>query len=138
MLLPANEVVSLQIPTSLDSVVAAISEFAEERRVSRSMVAYKLFRIGKIGKGVWTTLNFRFRDEWIAWKQKQSEKNKSVEGGPNYYVIRRHRVGTALIGLMRRAIDDGNITYTKAGRVLGVRPRNVEPLLSSGQIRGLR
>jgi Zn-dependent peptidase ImmA (M78 family) len=136
MLLPSNEVASLQIPTSLDSVVAAISEFAEERRVTRAMVAYKLFRLGKIGKGVWSVLNVRFRDEWIALKQKQSEKNK--EGGPNYYVVRRHRVGTALIGLMRRAIDDGNITYTKAGRVLGVRPRNVEPLLSSGQVRGLR
>ena len=138
MLLPANEVAGLQIPASLDSVAAAISEFAEERRVSRGMVAYKLFRLGKISKGIWATLSVRFRDEWIASKQKQAEKNKSVEGGPNYYVVRRHRVGAALIGLMRRAIDDGNVTYTKAGRVLGVRPRNVEPLLSSGQIRGLR
>ncbi len=137
MLLPANEAAGLQIPTSFDSVVAAISEFAEERRVSRAMVAYKLFRLGKISKGMWTTLTVRFHDEWVALKQKQAEKNKSIEGGPNYYIVRRHRVGTALIGLMRRALDDGNITYTKAGRILGVRPRNAEPLLSSGQIRGL-
>jgi len=136
MLLPANEVAGLQIPASLDSVAAAISEFAEERRVSRVMVAYKLFRLGKISKGIWTTLNVRFRDEWIASKQQQAEKNKSVKDGPNYYIVRRHRVGTALIELMRRAIDDGNITHTKAGTVLGVKPRNVEPLLSSGRIRG--
>ena len=138
MLLPAIELASLQIPTSLDSLVAVISEFAEERRVSRAMVVYKLFRLGKISKAIWTTLDVRFREEWAKWKHKQAEKNKSVEGGPNYYVVRRHRVGTALIGLMRRALDDGNITYTKAGRVLGVRPRNVEPLLASGQSRGLR
>jgi hypothetical protein len=44
--------------------------------------------------------------------------------------VRRHRVGSALLGLVRRSLDDGTITYTKAGRVLGVKPRNVEPLLS--------
>jgi hypothetical protein len=51
-------------------------------------------------------------------------------GGPNYYIVKRHRVGDALLGLMRRAIDEGTTTYTKAGRVLGVKPTNVEPLLA--------
>jgi hypothetical protein len=39
---------------------------------------------------------------------------------------------------MRRALDEGNTTYTKAGRVLGVKPTNVEPLLAYGPNRGLR
>lgn len=83
-------------------------------------------------------LDKRFYDEFVAFKQKQSEKQKASESGPNYYVVKRHRVGSALLDLVRRALDEGNITYTKASRVLGVKPRNVEPLLSAGASRGLR
>jgi Zn-dependent peptidase ImmA (M78 family) len=138
MLLPSNELDNFPEAKSFDVAVAAISDFAEERRVSRAMFAYKLLRAGRINRVMWTTLNAHFRKEWLEFKQRQAEKQKAAESGPSYYVVRRHRVGAALIGLMRRALDEGNITYTKAGRVLGVKPRNVEPLLSSGQIRGIR
>ena len=57
-------------------------------------------------------------------------KTQALEGGPNYYVLRLHRIGDALLGVVRRALDEGTITYTKASRVLGVKPRNVERLLS--------
>jgi hypothetical protein len=96
------------------------------------MVAYKLYRTGIIGKTAWATLDARFRQEWLHYNEHQAEKAKKAEGGPNYYVVRRHRMGTALLGLVRRSLDEGTITYTKAGRVLGVKPRNVEPLLSMG------
>jgi Zn-dependent peptidase ImmA (M78 family) len=118
--------------------VITIGEQAREWRVSRQMVAYKLFRAGKIGRPMWNRLRGHFQDEYIALKQKESEKQKATEGGPNYYVVKRHRVGPALLGLVRRALDDGNITYTKASRVLGVKPRNVEPLLSSVSNRSVR
>jgi Zn-dependent peptidase ImmA (M78 family) len=136
-LLPAVEL--RQLAPSLDLSVATIAEqvstFAEAHRISRPMVAYKLYRTGMIGKTTWATLDERFKEEWQAYKQREAERNKKAEGGPNYYVVRRHRMGGALLGLVRRSLDEGTITYTKAGRVLGVKPRNVEPLLS---MRGAR
>ena len=56
-------------------------------------------------------------------------KKKSDGKGPSYYVVRRHRLGHALLGLVSRSLSEGMITYTKAGQVLGVKPRNVAPLL---------
>jgi Zn-dependent peptidase ImmA (M78 family) len=138
ILLPAAEIADFPKPFTLEAAAHAISEFAGARRVSRSMVAYKLFRAAKIQRPMWIELTEHFRKAWLAQKQARAEKQKAVEGGPNYYIVKRHRVGDALLGLMRRALDEGTTTYTKAGRVLGVKPTNVEPLLASGPIRGLR
>jgi len=120
---------------SAATIAEQIGQFAEAHRVSRAMVAYKLYRTSMIGKTTWAILDDRFRQEWLQYKQQQAEKAKKAEGAPNYYVVRRHRMGAALLGLVRRSLDEGTITYTKAGTVLGVKPRNVEPLLS---IRGGR
>ena len=124
--------------SSFEAALKGIAAFAEQWRVSRSMVAYKLYRTGRIGHSTWSKLSGKFHDDFLSFKQEKSDRQKASEGGPNYYVVKRHRVGSALLGLVRRALDDGNITYTKASRVLGVKPRNVEPLLSSGMIRGRR
>ena len=137
LLLPVAELRQLA-PTPRSSVATVAEEigaFAEARRISRPMVAYRLYRAGMIGKTTWTALDERFKEQWQAYRQREAEKNRSAEGGPNYYVIRRHSVGRALLSLVRRALDEGNVTYTKAGRVLGVKPRSVEPLLS---MRGAR
>jgi Zn-dependent peptidase ImmA (M78 family) len=138
ILLPATELEGFAKPSTIEKTAAEISEFAEVRRIGRSMVAYKLFRAGRIPRPVWMSLTARFREEWLAQKQRQAEKQRAAEGGPSYYVVRRQRVGDALLGLMRRALDEGTTTYTKAGRVLGVKPTNVEPLLAYGPNRGLR
>jgi Zn-dependent peptidase ImmA (M78 family) len=132
LLLPAEEVRTLApiLSRSLATIAGEITSFAEDRRVSRLMVAYRVLRTGLVGRTVWAALNAQFTSQWLEYKQREAERNKAAEGGPNYYVVRRYRVGSALLGLVRRSLDDGTITYTKASRVLGVKPRNVEPLLS--------
>jgi Zn-dependent peptidase ImmA (M78 family) len=132
-LVPAIELRQLApfLHLSIPTIAEQVSTFAEARRVSRPMVAYKLYRTGMIGKTSWNALDERFREEWQAYKQHEAERNKDAEGGPNYYVVRRHRIGDALLELVRRSLDEGTITHTKAGRVLGVKPRSVEPLLST-------
>jgi len=132
-LLPATELGQLapSVHLSVATIAEQIGTFAEERRISRAMVAYKLYRAGMIGKTMWAALDGHFREQWQAYKQREAERNKKAEGGPNYYVVRRHRIGDALLSLVRRSLDEGAITYTKASRVLGVKPRNVEPLLST-------
>jgi Zn-dependent peptidase ImmA (M78 family) len=138
ILLPTDDLNAISNLSPFEEVAKDIEKFATLWRVSRQMIAYRLYRAGKIGHSTWSRLKTKFYDEFQASKQNKSEKQRASEGGPNYYVVKRHRVGPALLGLVRRALDDGNITYTKAGRVLGVKPRNVEPLLSLGTIRGRR
>ena len=136
-LLPANEVRSL-IPSKNEDLATAadrIGEFAQARHVSRAMVAYRLYRTGAIGKATWEGLSQRFKGDCAQFKQREADRNRIAEGGPNYYVVRRHRMGRALLQLVRRSLDEGTITYTKASTVLGVKARNVEPLLS---MRGAR
>lgn len=138
ILVPGAELVAFPKGMTLNAAVERISDFAEQRRVSRAMVSYKLLRMGLISRPMWSDLSAHFHKEWLGFKERQANKLRAAEGGPSYYVVRRHRVGRALLGLVRRSLDEGNITYTKAGRVLGVKPRNVEPLLYSGVMRGGR
>ena len=138
ILVPTSELAAFPRGLALQKAIAEVSEFAEQHNVSKAMVSYKLLRAGIIRKPMWSELSAHFHKEWLAFKERQADKARAAEGGPSYYVVRRHRMGQALLGLVRRSLDEGNITYTKASRVLGVKPRNVEPLLYSGAIRGER
>ncbi|MBI3208791.1 MAG: ImmA/IrrE family metallo-endopeptidase [Candidatus Solibacter usitatus] len=117
--------------STLDKAIAHISEFAHSRNVSRGMAAYRAYRAGIISEAMWIRLSDHFKQEWIASKAKLSQKPKQTQGGPSYYVVRRHRIGAALLELVSNSLRDGNITYTKAGKVLGVKPMNVDLLLRS-------
>ena len=64
--------------------------------------------------------------------EEQRGRERERGGGPDYYVVRRHRLGGALINFVSRALSDGLITPTKASKVLGVRPRSVAPLIQGG------
>lgn len=132
-LLPAEELGELDVDdsTNLELSMSRVSEFATHRNLSASLVAYKLFRVGAIGGGTWNHLSTAFRGLWFEQRSDQREKARTQEGGPDYYVVRRHRVGTALISLASRAIADGSMTTSQAGRVLGVKAKNVHQLLGS-------
>ncbi len=57
-----------------------------------------------------------------------------VGGGANYYVVRRHRVGSTLINFIGRMMMSGLITTSKAGKVLGVKSCNVQKLIGDRTI----
>lgn len=136
-LLPGTDIRQLApvLKQGVTTIAEQIGPFAQRHRVSRAMAAYKLYRAGLIGKTTWAALDQRFQDEYLQFKKREADQGKKSEGGPDYYVVRRHRVGQALLGLIRRSLDEGTITYTKASRVLGVKARSVEPLLA---MRGAR
>ena len=60
----------------------------------------------------------------------QRERNRGKDGGPNWYVVRRHRLGSAILAVARQGMADGSLTPTRAARMLGVKPMNVYPLLA--------
>lgn len=138
ILLPRSELQEIASTRScpFDEAVEQIQTFADERKISRAMVAYKLFRADYIGESRWRELSARFQQEWTDSRTKTNNKDEERKGGPSYYMVRRHRLGQAILGLIGRSLTEGKITYTKAGQVLGVKPRNVKPLLRDNSLQG--
>ncbi len=114
----------------LEELAERISRFADQRNISRAMVAYRVLRIGAINEKTWKQLRDLFYEDWVAQQEREAIKQKAREGGPSYYVVRRHRLGKALLGIADRSIREGVLTYTRAAKLLGVKARNVEPLLA--------
>ena len=131
--LPADELIELRDTrgSELDRASARISAFAESRHISRSMVAYKLFREGLIDHDQWRSLSNLFRALWLRGREAQRERNRDRDGGPSYYVVKRHRLGDALVSLTRRVLAERALTPSKAAIVLGVKPSNVYNLVNT-------
>jgi hypothetical protein len=127
--LEPSEIAALAL-TGEDGDVAQINGLADHARVSRTMIAYQLFLADRITHGRWEALRNQFRIEWIASREKARERNRTQDGGPNWYIVRRHRLGTALLAVARQGIADGSLTPSRAGRMLGVKPMAVYPLLA--------
>lgn len=137
IVLPERDMRVLQIPRhmSLRETVEAIAEFASQRHISRPMVAYRLLRLGMISHARWRELDRYYEDEWRATQARDEGREKS-EGGPSYYVVKRHRLGHALLELVKNSLAEGFLTHTRAGQLLGVKPRNVDPLIYAAGMRG--
>lgn len=135
-LLPNGELsgVGVQRGTTADEAARLITAFAAERLVSRSLVAYRLFRSGMLSETTWRALSKRFLDEWRTMRKTQRARDREKEGGPDYYVVRRHRLGSALLQFVARNMIVGALTPTRAGKVLGVNPRSVHPLLAGASM----
>ena len=129
VLLSPDELVNIPVMGNAGDV-ALIDEMAATARVSRSMIAYQLYQVGRISFARWETLSNQFRLEWLANKERERERNRGRDGGPNWYVVRRHRLGSALLTIARRGIAEGSLTPTRAARMLGVKPMSVYPLLA--------
>ena len=137
MLLPGPDMNELRFLSraSLRETIQAVAQFAQERNISRPMVAYKLLRVGVITTARWRELDKYYEDEWRAAQAQPTTKERN-DGGPSYYVVKRHRLGHALLDLVKNSLMEGFLTHTKAGQVLGVKPRNVDPLIYMAGMRG--
>ena len=108
----------------------AISDFADHRNLSRSMVAYRAYRADLISRPIYADLNRSFRSRWIDERNRRRERNRQSDGGPNYYVVRRHRTGKALLDFTRSTLQSGELSTTKAAQALGVKPTQVGTMLN--------
>jgi Zn-dependent peptidase ImmA (M78 family) len=136
-LLPNTELsfVGVRPETDLQTAARAIGDFATERHLSHTMVAYRLMRIGSLTEEAWRTLTAAFRRQWRLGREAKRERQKESTG-PDYYIVRRHRLGSALLRFVARNMSDGALTPTRASKVLGVKPRNVATLLSTAALSG--
>jgi Zn-dependent peptidase ImmA (M78 family)/transcriptional regulator with XRE-family HTH domain len=113
ILLPPRELEEFGLVGNLtrDRLAERVSQFADKRNISRAMVAYRVFRSGAITEKTWEDLRERFYKDWVAHKEREALKQKLREGGPSYYVVRRHRIGKALLALTNRSLGEGLLTY---------------------------
>ncbi len=135
-LLPQAEVAALDITdaTPFAEAMAQITYFATERNFSSTMVAYKLHRVGAFGFDRFQELKAAYRQAFLGRKAAEKERNADKSGGPPYHIVRKHRVGTTLIRFVERMMHEGNLSTTKAGKVLGVGAHNVHALLEQGRV----
>lgn len=135
-LLPQRELDQLLVTrtTDLEEATRLVTEFAAERLVSRSLVAYRLFRADKISERTWRALTDAFRVQWLQSRAAQRERARGMDSGPNYYIVRRHRLGAALLNFVARNMSEGVLTPTRASKLLGVKPRSVHTLLTGAAL----
>ncbi len=133
--LPKSELNQLRVDNTLtfEELKTRISDFARARNLSNSMVAYSLLLTEKIDVDTWRRLNNTYRDLWRERKEEQRSKAREKESGPNYYIVRRHRIGINLIALVQRMMAGGALTTVKAGKVLGVKAKNVQKLIETNR-----
>ena len=96
---------------------------------SQTMVAYRLLRTDHIDQRTFDLMNSAFGAQWQRERDRRRAQSRESDRGPNYYVVRRQRVGQALLGFGQRMMDSGALSTTKAARVLGVKPTQVGKLL---------
>ena len=130
-LLPPDAIPDLSslLTADFQAVTHAIERIAGEWNVSEPAVAYRFARNGWIEGAIATALFKIFVDRWRLQKQRARETRQPDERGPSYYVVRRHRLGPALLGVVRRALQGETLTHTRAAKILGVSPASVGPLL---------
>ena len=133
-LLPLNEMDELRRLVgdgnlSMSAVSEYINTFASNAKVSRTMVAYKAYRSFLIDQDMFSVLSSHYREAWRTEREHKRVKAKEQSGGPNYYAIRRHRLGDRILNLVHRMTAADALSTCKAARILGVKPRQVQPLL---------
>jgi Zn-dependent peptidase ImmA (M78 family)/transcriptional regulator with XRE-family HTH domain len=125
-LLSPSELSEIQLADRPNSQTLSgrITAFSDARHLSRKMVAYNLLSANRITGNVYQELSSIFDAERRV--RKQDDDN---EGGPNYYVVKRHRLGAGLISSVNRMISAGALSTPKAGVILGVKPTAVYTLI---------
>jgi len=128
ILLPISDLQKLEINTNTEfsKVKDMISDFAAQTHLNRAMVAYRLLINNKINRPLYNDLTEAFEKEREATLAKQKERKK---GKPNWYTVRRHRLGKALIDFVGFAMSEGILTPTKGARILGIKTSSLQNLV---------
>jgi len=130
MLVPRAEIASVSLDgLEEDERVDVIQRLARNWKVSRPMIAYRFLKAGRITERAWRALDDKFREMFTAERQREKAASKSKKNAPSYYVVKRHKVGHAMLSFAARSLSAGTLSPTKAAQVLGVSPRSVFTLL---------
>jgi Zn-dependent peptidase ImmA (M78 family)/transcriptional regulator with XRE-family HTH domain len=131
ILLPRTALLDIPVNAPMNAAIVGriVEQLSRSWGVSEAMAAYSLLRWGRISNETYRELSAAFLARWRSVRQKQKEDARDSEGGPSYYVVKRFKLGNALVDVVRRTLRDNLLTHTKAAKVLGVKPSSVERLV---------
>jgi Zn-dependent peptidase ImmA (M78 family)/transcriptional regulator with XRE-family HTH domain len=129
-LLPSFAVDELTHIRGMDvpSALRVTERVSQVWNVSQALVTYRLARKQWVSAVVAGEI-FRLLAERWRTERERSRDAQSDAGGPSYYVVKRSRLGEALMHVVRRGLQGDVLTHTRAAKILGVKPASVEPLL---------
>ncbi|HEU4989252.1 MAG TPA: ImmA/IrrE family metallo-endopeptidase [Gemmatimonadaceae bacterium] len=138
-LLPRTELLAVYPPGLEDETEVRqwVDEFSRTVNLSRTMVAFRLLAAQLVTRDQWLALRDHYREEWIASRDRRRELARERESGPSYYVVKRQRLGSALMNAAARLHQTGALTTVKASQILAVKPTQLGALLT-GQDPSLR
>jgi len=130
LLLPQDDLQAMArlAEMELGDQIEEISQSAHKFNVSRRMVAYRLLRNDTINSERYRQLVSHFHDDWLRSRMRDPDTPNEA-GGPNAHVVKRHRLGPALMSLAQRSVSSGALSPVKAAKLLGVKPGSVHALL---------
>jgi Zn-dependent peptidase ImmA (M78 family) len=111
----------------LDEWKIWIEKYSQEKKISNTMVAYRLAEAGRITFEEYFSLQLFYRDAFL---QSKVQKKPRKASGPDYYQLHRYQIGGGMLGTIQRLLNSDNITSTNASRVLGIKIGNMKKLLS--------
>jgi len=120
---------------NISAVTDRINAFAIEFKVSRTMIAYIAHRSDLITWETYKQLKNSFREDWLRNREKNRERTRQNEKKIDQNRIRRHRLGNRIIGLVDHMMEADALSTSSAAQILGVKPRQVQPLLDTGSSR---
>ena len=134
ILLPSQELHELGIneTTPLETAQSQITDFADSRNVSSTLVAYRLHRTDAFDFARYRELEEFYLQSYRSWKKSEQKKRATSESGPSFYTVRKHRVGGRLLRSVEQMLEEGTLSTTKAAKILGVGAHNVRALLERG------
>jgi len=117
----------------IDEVKQIISSVCQQFNLSHTMVATRFYHKRLISHEVFEELEAYYTNKWKESREhkKKSSKNTNQGGGPSFYQIQRSQLGDSVIKFVKRMVDSGNLTESKAAVILYSKPGQVYELLNS-------
>lgn len=134
ILLPESELVesiSFSALAEWEATIQEIDDAASRFMVSSRLVAFRLLQRDAIDGGTYSRLATYFQNRYETFRSEEKSRARKSDNGPSYYVVRRHRLGSALLNASERLLRSGELSTTRAATVLGVRALNVEKVLQA-------
>lgn len=125
-LLPSANVAIVEVASfEVDEFLNFLGDLSKDWNLSRLLIAYRLYRMGKIERTLYEQVAEIIKQQWQDSKRQKDASKVVID----YSVMKKNRLGNSLVNLVERYIGEGVLSTTKAAVVMGVKPTQVGNIL---------